>query len=81
MNKILSVFALFALLGLSSCGGGANKDAEAFCNCVKTMDASCDESMEKLEDAFKADPKRLEDFKAAATKLCPDAAKMIDRMD
>lgn len=73
------VVALF-FLSIAGCGGG-NADAKAFCECWKTRDDKCEEPMEKLEDEFKKDPKRYEEFKKAAMEMCPDAERIINRMN
>ncbi len=82
MKNLILLSAMTAFLFLSSCGGGgASKDAKAFCECVKSETPNCDNDMEALEDAFKKDPKRFEAFKEAATKECPDAKDIIERMN
>jgi protein involved in sex pheromone biosynthesis len=81
MKRILLLAALPAALLIASCGNQADEDAEAFCKCVEEEADSCEEDMEKLEEAFKKDNDRYEAFKKAATKKCPDAKRIIERMN
>lgn len=85
--KLLFAGLLLGTFGLSACsGGGGNKDAESFCSCYAKMksdveDSQCDTDMEKLEDEFKKDNARYEEFKKAAMKQCPDAEEVINTMN
>ena len=86
MKKVFLAFTVVGVFLLASCGGGGS-DAAKFCACYEEAmsedgpSESCNKDMEALEEAFKEDAERFAKFKEEATKSCPDAAAIIDRMN